>query len=193
MAQQQINLGAAPNDGGGDTLRAAGAKINANFAEVYAAAGSGAAFPGSPANGDRFFRTDRDIEYFYDGTRWLSTQLFTFAANVNGQATTTINWLPVPYQGTYGLWIERFEASTFLSVTPAEWDVVLSWRNAASANTVLATLDGSADTATTWIVKSAVVNAVLDAAARALVINWTEVSGTATLSGGAVLFYRLVG
>lgn len=37
MAQQTINIGAAPNDGTGDKLRIAGDKINDNFTEVYAA------------------------------------------------------------------------------------------------------------------------------------------------------------
>lgn len=40
MAQQTINTGAAANDGTGDTPRAAGDKINANFAELYARAPS---------------------------------------------------------------------------------------------------------------------------------------------------------
>lgn len=35
MAQQEINLGAAANDGTGDNLRAAGEKINSNFTELY--------------------------------------------------------------------------------------------------------------------------------------------------------------
>ncbi len=33
--KQSINLGAAPNDGNGDTLRDGGEKINDNFDEVY--------------------------------------------------------------------------------------------------------------------------------------------------------------
>jgi len=37
MAKQTINLGTAPNDGSGDTLRAAGSKMNANFTELYEA------------------------------------------------------------------------------------------------------------------------------------------------------------
>lgn len=37
MAQQEVYLGASANDGTGDDLRAAGAKINANDAELYAA------------------------------------------------------------------------------------------------------------------------------------------------------------
>lgn len=35
MAQQTINLGSAPNDGTGDSLRVGGDKINDNFTELY--------------------------------------------------------------------------------------------------------------------------------------------------------------
>jgi hypothetical protein len=35
MAQQTISLGSVANDGTGDTLRAGGTKINANFTELY--------------------------------------------------------------------------------------------------------------------------------------------------------------
>ncbi len=35
MGQQHINVGSAPNDGTGDDLRSGGAKIEANFTEVY--------------------------------------------------------------------------------------------------------------------------------------------------------------
>lgn len=37
MVQQTINIGAAPDDGTGDTLRVGGDKINDNFTELYAA------------------------------------------------------------------------------------------------------------------------------------------------------------
>ena len=37
MAQQIVNIGLAPNDNTGDTLRQGGAKINANFTELYSA------------------------------------------------------------------------------------------------------------------------------------------------------------
>jgi hypothetical protein len=42
MAQQTINVGTAPNDGTGDTLKASFTKCNANFTELY---GGGAAVP----------------------------------------------------------------------------------------------------------------------------------------------------
>ena len=36
MAQELINIGALADDGTGDTIRNAGRKINANFAEFFA-------------------------------------------------------------------------------------------------------------------------------------------------------------
>ena len=41
MARQNINIGAAANDGTGDTLRAAGTKINSTFTELYTKLGDG--------------------------------------------------------------------------------------------------------------------------------------------------------
>ena len=41
MAKQTLGLGTTANDHSGDSLRAAGTKINANFAEIYTALGNG--------------------------------------------------------------------------------------------------------------------------------------------------------
>ena len=41
MAYQSIGLGAAANDGSGDTLRDGATKVNANFVELYTALGDG--------------------------------------------------------------------------------------------------------------------------------------------------------
>jgi len=43
MAYQDLNIGSSANDGNGDTLRAGGTKIKANFGEIYARFGSGSA------------------------------------------------------------------------------------------------------------------------------------------------------
>jgi len=47
MAQQTINVGAAPNDGTGTPLRTAFQYTNSNFSELYAALGGGSGLPGS--------------------------------------------------------------------------------------------------------------------------------------------------
>lgn len=43
MAKSVIGVGSVANDGTGDTLRAAGVKINDNFSEIYTALGTGTA------------------------------------------------------------------------------------------------------------------------------------------------------
>jgi hypothetical protein len=41
MAKQTVNIGSAPNDGTGSTLREGGDLINDNFNEIYTAIGDG--------------------------------------------------------------------------------------------------------------------------------------------------------
>lgn len=55
--KQIIDVGTAPNDGTGDTLRDAGIKINANFEQIYTAFGDGMQlFDGFVKNGDTTIR-----------------------------------------------------------------------------------------------------------------------------------------
>ena len=48
MGKQLINVGAAPNDKSGDSLRAASQKINSNFTEIYASIGNGVTLTVAP-------------------------------------------------------------------------------------------------------------------------------------------------
>lgn len=38
--------------------------------------GAGTGFPGSPTADDLFYRTDLNLLFFYDGTRWVTTMLY---------------------------------------------------------------------------------------------------------------------
>jgi hypothetical protein len=58
---------------------------------------TGTAFPANPATNDHFYRSDLQMEFYYDGTRWLSAQLYscqlelwnvTFASGAPISATT---------------------------------------------------------------------------------------------------------
>ncbi len=42
--------------------------------------GSGTIFPGSPATGSRFFRTDLGFECFWNGTYWLTVQEYAYTS-----------------------------------------------------------------------------------------------------------------
>jgi len=70
MAQQTINVGAAPNDGTGTPLRTAFQYTNSNFTELYTALGGGSGLPG--ASGQLIFNNGTslagDNELFYNAT-----------------------------------------------------------------------------------------------------------------------------
>jgi hypothetical protein len=74
MSQQTINVGATPNDGSGDTLRAAMQKANANFGELYSGQSSEAIQDMIAA----FLQAGQNISISYDD----SSNVLTISAGV---------------------------------------------------------------------------------------------------------------
>lgn len=59
MAKQTINIGTSANSKDGDLIRDAFNKVNQNFDELYAGAGSGtASFPEQTGNDGKFLKTN---------------------------------------------------------------------------------------------------------------------------------------
>lgn len=177
------NITITPNDGADTITIAASGGVS-----------SGTSFPGSPATNDRFYRTDRAIEYFYDGTRWLSTEILQLSTTItpNGITASQHQNMCIPYKGTYSLYLLDWSISTYRSTT-GEWDNQIGWTNSSNTFTVLNTIDGAGDASTTWINKSASLNTVLDS--NAILMQWlpAEISGTSTLFGCCIVNYRLIG
>jgi hypothetical protein len=158
----------------------------------------GVAFPASPTVGQRYFRTDRGIEYYWDGTRWLSTQIFTsdkYLVEGNSATLAATGRTPVPFKGVYDIYMLDIQTTTYLTQTPATWTISLLRATATNVTTTIAST--TAVTPTTpinnWGVATTAINAVLDASAVQL--NWvvTENSGTASIYAGGMFTYRLVG
>lgn len=117
---------------------------------------SGGAFPTSPAVAELFFRTDLGLEFYHDGVRWLSTQLFSAPLAVdNTLAPFSVNGTPlrgsVP---SYGVGSDRwvvavYSASYVVTTNNATnyWGVALV-KNPAATN--VATWNTSADAADGW-------------------------------------------
>jgi hypothetical protein len=162
-------------------------KVTADRAGLAA----GTSFPGSPASGDVFRRTDRNIEYVYDGTQWLS-DLRSLQSSTTTISVSTGHFIPVPWKGIYSIYLDHFEATTNRTGT-GEWDVELYWLASNVAATLLASIDGAGDSATTVYNKTADISSVLSGSAVALYPQFTEVSGTSSIVGGTILWYRLVG
>lgn len=106
-------------------------------------AGAGTVFPPTPTLYDVFFRTDRGILYYYDGTRWLSVHVETmdlipwsaFQTTTYSASATDLHNNPVPAAagGTQVL-ITQWSTNFFVGATndaSNDWTVKLT--NSASA------------------------------------------------------------
>jgi hypothetical protein len=51
----------------------------------------GTSFPAGPSVNDKFYRTDLNLLCYYDGTRWLTVQLFGSDLSMFGSTNTTTN------------------------------------------------------------------------------------------------------
>lgn len=162
---------------------------------------SGTSFPGSPTAGDLLYRTDRNLLYFYDGTRWLTTTLYSHPLGVGntvtGAVVATTNVGRMAPDPDYDLWVEDFICDTHVLTTNDGsnfWTLVLNKVNAANSATAIATRATSADAASTWVNAAVAVDAVVD---RATYKHLTAIA-TKTASGGTLTFavgikYRLIG
>lgn len=157
--------------------------------------GVGAAFPGSPVADDLFYRTDRDLMYFFDGTRWLTLQQFsdnfypslTSASNISAYA-------PIPDVGGGGVWLVALDTSMLRTTAlPDEWDIELQWLSSGAISTVITTVDGSADPQNTCVARTTAIGAVLDSNARMLRLQYLERDDGGSLVAAARIRWRLIG
>jgi hypothetical protein len=160
---------------------------------------SGTSFPGSPANNDIYYRTDRDLLYFYDGTRWLTVQQFDLGIGWTEQsaalnATTTLHRWPV--RQDYSLWLERWSAVTFQSnATPGtnNMTVVLARVDSANAATTITSFQTNGDAQNTWVNHDQAIGAALAAGALHLRTVATEAGSVSGFNCAQSIVYRLIG
>lgn len=77
---------------------------------------AGSSFPASKATNDRFWRTDLGVECYWDGSRWLSTQIHTIAQDFTALSASSGNLSAIaPFQpGGNDLWLLWFEQSIYI-------------------------------------------------------------------------------
>lgn len=173
---------------------------DATIQEVLALA-AGTSFPGSPATGNRFYRTDRNIEYFYDGTQWLSTQLFVLFPSPETSATNGITAstgsqrVGNPWAGLYDIYVETFQASTILTngTTGTNYYTLQAQTgDGASTASLGSSTSTQNDTQNARTLHRVTINTVVSSAVETLEVLITE-SGVATLFLMPTFTYRLVG
>lgn len=84
--------------------------------------GSGTAFPTSPVTDDRFTRTDLGMDFYYDGTRWLSTEIHHIAYDFRDTGTFPVSangsfYAPAPIPVTASHWFIGIMFSSYVTAT----------------------------------------------------------------------------
>jgi hypothetical protein len=161
---------------------------------------SGTSFP-TAATGDRYWRTDLRMEFFYDGTRWVTTHLYETPVGVGGSLSSAITGTPTNVgrmapDPDFDLWVEDFVTDMFVATTnsgSAYWSAVLNKVDASNSATAIGTGDTSAGSANTWYNAAVAVDAVVD---RSTSKHFTVIASK-TGSPGALTFafsvkYRLI-
>lgn len=170
--------------------------------EVHAGL-SGTSFPGSPSTGARFRRTDRNIDYFYDGTRWLSDILYVYnpiivTATALPFTVTVVGAFraQVPFAGVYDLWLEDFQAAfhvvngTDLSASH-KWVATLVKEPAATTVATITVDSGAEDT---WRNSGQIaIDALVGTTNFSLYISVTKTGTPGNFYFLPTLTYRLVG
>lgn len=92
----------------------------------------GTIFPANPDTGDRFFRTDRAIDYYWSGTNWLSVTPFAYPMSYFPSAAfrpLTTNFTNYQIWGnpesSYSIYIESLTLVAFVAAT---LDVTNNWQ-----------------------------------------------------------------
>lgn len=104
----------------GLAVNAPGGQVWFSSVSVIRDAEAGSAFPSSPYTGRRFFRTDLGMQFYYDGSQWLSTQVFTcnvgFTALSSLSATTAnVGWGAIDLMGGSNAYLLKATAFAFVN------------------------------------------------------------------------------
>lgn len=165
----------------------------------------GTSFPAGAVAGDRYFRTDLDLEFVYDGTRWLSTQLFAIDGHLQtvfqGLAATNAAFMRVGTTQAVGtdLWIEKVITTFTVNAGTAlgaahHWDLTVSKASVAAALTTIATAAINSGASATWRSDTQTVNALLgtSAAFPVLQVGWAKTGTPGSLISAVRVTYRIV-
>ena len=170
---------------------------------------SGTAMPGSPSDGDLFYRTDLDLlcRYRSTGTRWVTTNLYrTLFNNITPftakTSSSAINRGSIPFD--YDIYLELVEVDLLLS-TGGTWNASNKWVvelfrwNGSSYTAVSgASLDtstsnaGGSEAADTRVSRKITVGGVVAAAPGDIYTEATKTGAPSGIIAIVTIVYRLI-
>ncbi|MES2782591.1 MAG: hypothetical protein V4657_07335 [Pseudomonadota bacterium] len=160
---------------------------------------NGAAFPVGPATNDLFYRSDRDIIYFYDGTRWLSATEYSVAiANQRLLPPYVAAFVDLeivnPGFGEYDIYVTRFQLTANVSTTTAGNYYVCQMRTALGAvqTNIGSTLSTQNIALNSWVALNNAPNVVVPSTEALINVSATE-TGTCSAVLLCSFKFRYVG
>lgn len=198
-----VEMGANGLKIGGDVNVSSPAAAQLLFGNTSIHSG-GTSFPTSPTVDDRFYHLNRSMEYFWDGTRWLSTFLFVGtlpaalyvpSTGITATQSPTLRGAIPMNGGGSDVWLvdRRLEymvtGGTALSGSH-KWDTTFEMRDSADAATTVNTVTINSGSLGVWRVSTTSINAI--AAGFMLTTSWTKTGTPGTVSMAEVYSYRLV-
>lgn len=156
---------------------------------------AGTSFPASKATNDRYWRTDLGMEFFWDGTQWVSSVLHHITlVNTFGVTTSPQNFY-APSDHTYDMFVTTADFDTFAGSLSgsAYWTVTLNKVDSANSATSLGSFNQSADSSNVWTRHQIVVNAaVTNSGYRVFTVVLAKTSTPGGIYAPGLIHYRII-
>lgn len=166
---------------------------------------SGTAFP-TAATGDRFWRTDTGLEYYFDGTRWVSVQLFAMSPTAATalaalSASSNVGRIGTEFGTGTDLWLVNSMVKFFVASGGSALSGSHSWictivklDTANNSGGTLDTITVNSGNSAEWRTETTAIGALLGTSATYPAINfsWAKTGTPGTLTPVHTLTCRLV-
>lgn len=160
--------------------------------------GGGSSFPGSPATNDRYFRTDLGMEFYYDGTRWVSMNLYRqdFVGPVAAISATSSNlqMVGMPGNGTVGVLVVKSIVNFIVASGGSALGASHKWVGTIQRDTggLLATINIDSGSSNVWRSDVQTLNSVYGGGLFSHAVSWTKTGTPGNLTALTSIEYRLV-
>ena len=166
----------------------------------------GSSFPGSPANNDKFYRTDLNLLCYYNSSLgvWLTAQEYQFDSTTQSGIPITANgnvsWIapPIIAGSIAGAYLTRWDAAARITSANSGntathyWICSLTRTTGAGVTTTIASFTTAGDAVASYTPRSIAINAVLDSTAMTLNTAGTKNGTPGNLYLYGTLHYRLI-